>query len=221
MENNIKKFLQNKQFSYKIVTEEEFYSFFQDHEDDLEIGITPNKRDYIFAIDKNKVIGCAILFNQESSLKMPIANTTTLSNIYVNKEYRNKGISSNMIDLVIQKLKEDGKVLKRTKPDLDGKLYIYDKITQKTKEENLLVIPHNLDFIYYKIGRTNNYKHLNEEERIDKMYDLADKMLQHKTLVDWDIKDISEINLHFIDVLEEIIDKDKPHKPKNKNKFKS
>tara|TARA_Y100000034_G_scaffold24190_1_gene28135 strand:+ start:30407 stop:31072 length:666 start_codon:yes stop_codon:yes gene_type:complete len=221
MENNIKKFLQNKQFSYKVVAEEEFDSFFQDYEDDLEIGIISTNRDYIFSMDKNKVIGCAILFNQENSVRMPIANTTTLSNIYVNKEYRNKGISSNMIDLVIQKLKEDGKVLKRTEPDLDGKLYIFDQITKKTKEENLLVIPHNIDFIYYKIGRTNNYKHLNEEERIDKMYDLAEKMLQHKTLTDYDITDISGINLHFIDVLEEVIDKDKPQKPKNKNKFKS
>lgn len=221
MENNIKKFLQNKQFSYKVVAEEEFDSFFQDYEDDLEIGIISTNRDYIFAMDKNKVIGFAILFNQENSVRMPIANTTTLSNIYVNKEYRNKGISSNMIDLVIQKLKEDGKVLKRTEPDLDGKLYIFDQITKKTKEENLLVIPHNIDFIYYKIGRTNNYKHLNEEERIDKMYDLAEKMLQHKTLTDYDITDISGINLHFIDVLEEVIDKDKPQKPKNKNKFKS
>ncbi len=221
MENNIKKFLQNKQFSYKIVTEEELYSFFKDHKNDLEIGIALSNRDYIFALDKNKVIGCAILFNQENSLRMPIANTRTLSNIYVNKEYRNKGISSNMIDLVIQKLKEDGKILKRTEPDLDGKLYIFNQITKKTKEKNLLVIPHNIDFIYYKIGRTNNYKHLNEEERIDKMYDLAEKMLQHKTLTDWDITDISGINLHFIDVLEEVIDKDKPQKPKNKNKFKS
>jgi len=221
MENNIKKFLQNKQFNYKIVTENEFSSFFKDHEDHLEIGIIPTNRDYIFALDKNKVIGCAILFNQEKSLRMPIANTRTLSNIYVNKEHRNKGISSNIIDLVIKKLKEDNKLLKRTEPDLDGKLYIYDKITQKTKEGNLLVIPHNLDFIYYKIGRTKNYKYLNEEERIDKMYHLAEKMLQHKTLVEWGIKDISEINLHFIDVLEEVIDKDKPHKPKNKNKIKS
>lgn len=221
MENNIKKFLQNKQFNYKIVTENEFSSFFKDHEDHLEIGIIPTNRDYIFALDKNKVIGCAILFNQEKSLRMPIANTRTLSNIYVNKEHRNKGISSNIIDLVIKKLKEDGKVLKRTEPDLDGKLYIFDQITKKTKEKSLLVIPHNLDFIYYKIGRTNNYKYLNEEERIDKMYDLAEKMLQHKTLVEWDITDISEINLHFIDVLDEIIDKDKPYKPKNKNKIKS
>ena len=65
---------------------------------------------------------------------MPIANTRTLSNIYVNKEHRNKGISSNMIDLVIQKLKEDGKVLKRTYPDLDGELYIFDKITKIIKK---------------------------------------------------------------------------------------
>ena len=136
MENNIKKFLQNKQFNYKIVTENEFSSFFKDHEDHLEIGIIPTNRDYIFALDKNKVIGCAILFNQEKSLRMPIANTRTLSNIYVNKEHRNKGISSNIIDLVIKKLKEDNKLLKRTEPDLDGKLYIYDKITQKTKEGN-------------------------------------------------------------------------------------
>ena len=105
MENNIKKFLQNKQFNYKIVTENEFSSFFKDHEDHLEFGIIPTNRDYIFALDKNKVIGFAILFNQEKSLRMPIANTRTLSNIYVNKEHRNKGISSNIIDLVIKKLK--------------------------------------------------------------------------------------------------------------------
>ena len=77
MENNIKKFLQNKQFSYKVVAEEEFDSFFQDYEDDLEIGIISTNRDYIFAMDKNKVIGFAILFNQENSVRMPIANTTS------------------------------------------------------------------------------------------------------------------------------------------------
>ena len=141
MGNNIKKFLQNKQFNYKIVTENEFDSFFQIYENNLEIGIVPTDRDYIFAMDRNKVIGCAILFNQEKSFRMPIANTRTLTNIYVNKEYRNKGISSNMIDLVIKKLKEDNKLLRRTRPDLDGKLYIFDQITKKTKEKNLLVIP--------------------------------------------------------------------------------
>lgn len=216
MKNNIEKFLHNKQFNYKIVTEKDIYSFFQNHEDHLEIKIIPTNRDYIFALDKNKVIGFAILFNQEKSLRMPIKNARTLSNIYVNKEYRNQGISSSMIDIVINKLKKDNKILKRTEPDLDGKLYIFNKITQKTKEKNLLVIPYNLDFIYFEIERNNNYKNLNEESKIEKMYNLAEQILQHKTLINHNIKDISGINYHFIDVLNEVINKDKPYKLKKK-----
>lgn len=220
MENNIKKFLQSKKFDYKMVKENEFQDFFEKFEDELEIGIISSNRDYIFALDKNKVIGCAILFNQEKSLRMPINNTTTLSNIYVNKDYRNKGISSTMIDMLIKKIKQDNKILKRTEPDLDGKLYIFDKITYKTKENNLLVIPHNLDFIYFEIENNNLYKSFNEEDKIFKMYQLSEKMLKHKTLIEWGIQDISEINYSFIDVLKEVIEEDKPDKPKNKNKNK-
>ena len=204
MKKNIVDFLKSKKIEYKVVKENEFYDFFNQYEDNLEIGITNTNRDHVFAIYENKVIACATLFNQENSARIPLKNVITLSNIRVNKDFKNKGIASNMIDILLDDIKKQNKILNRTDPDLEGKLYIYNKIKEKSKDKGVLVIPHNLTFIYSKIANSKQHKELSYKDKISLMHNISKKMLEHKTFKEWNITDIEEVNHSFNDALEDV-----------------
>jgi hypothetical protein len=220
MDNKIKKFLKNKEISYHLVKESEFYDFFNKYENSLEIGLTDVNRDHVVAIKDHKVIAAATLFNQENSRMKPIKNTITLSNIYTNKNNRNTGIATNIINVLLEEVKKQNKLLKRTSPDFDGKLYIFDKIEKEAAKKNVLVIPHNLDFIYYRLDTRKEYEKYTDKEKIKKMHEISKEMLEHKRFREWGIEDVNEVNGSFIDVLDEILEKKHKTQFQKKSKLK-
>lgn len=204
MSKDITSFLKNKQIEYKIVREDEFYDFFSNYEDKLEIGLVDLNREHVFAIHNNSVIGVAVLFKQENSLRVPLNNVVTLSNIMVNKNFKNNGIATKMIDVLLDDIKLNNKVLNRTKADFEGQLYIFDKIKQKADKKNVLFIPHNLTFVYSKIEQSEKHQSLSDKDKIKLMHDISKKMLEHKTFKEWDIQDIDEVNSSFVEALEDV-----------------
>ena len=163
---DIEKFLDKKTTTYTFVKADELYDFLYEKENLLDNTIGEN-RDYIFALKENNIVGYAILFDTENKLYDALKNTYTLSNIAVAKDFRNKGIATGMIDLMLDEVKKSNRILIRTKPDLLGKLYTYNKITNNAKDKNVYFIPHNLSFIYKTIEKSGLFTNKKNEYKMN------------------------------------------------------
>jgi GNAT superfamily N-acetyltransferase len=171
-------------------------------------------RNYVFAMKNNKIIGYAILFDNEKKRYNSLSNVFTLSNIEVDNDFRRQGVASGMIDLLINVVKSEGRILKRTTPDVLGKLYIFDKISEVAKHNNVYFIPHNLVFIYEFIEKNGLFKNKNNDSKMKFFNTVCNNMLKHPKIKEWDIDTLDELNGGFHDVIADVISKLK--KPKNK-----
>lgn len=199
----IKSFLKEKsQIKYHIVDEEQYDTFHEKIKKYQERHLYPHDRKFIFAVKNNEVIGLAILLDAEKDIE-PLKNTLMLTNIEVKSNERNNGIASNLINIALNEVKKENKILYRTTPKEDGIKYIYDKITNKVEELNIDCIPHNLTFIYKHLeNNIFSKKDITEnKDKIKILYEVANNMIKENN-----IEKIEDINFHMTEEAEKSIE---------------
>jgi GNAT superfamily N-acetyltransferase len=168
--------------------------------------INDANRDYIVAIIDDKIIGYAILFDTEKKRWDALKNVYTLSNIEVSENYRNKGVATNIIHKLLDTIKKENKILMRTSPDLMGKLYTFNKISNIAKNKNVPYIPHNLGFIYISLENSGQFTNKTNSSKINLFNYVCSKMIQDPIIKEWDIHKLEDLNDGFHDVLNNIIE---------------
>jgi len=199
----IKSFLKEKsQIKYHIVDEEQYDTFHEKIKKYQERHLYPHDRKFIFAVKNNEVIGLAILLDAEKDIE-PLKNTLMLTNIEVKSNERNNGIASNLIDIALNEVKKENKILYRTPPKEDGIKYIFDKITNKVEESSIDCIPYNLTFIYrYLEENIFSKKDITEnKDKIKILYEVANNMVKENN-----IKKIEDINSYMTEEAEKSIE---------------
>jgi hypothetical protein len=117
---------------------------------------------------------------------------------------RNIGIASKMIDLLLEEVKKQNKILLRTAPDDLGKLYIFNQITDKIKKNDIDHIPHNLAIVFSILeNKCFCKKKLNNKEKINQMNLLSNESLKHAICKKYNIDTIDKLNLNFMKEIEE------------------
>jgi hypothetical protein len=118
-------------------------------------------RDYIIATIDEEIVGYACLFKQDVSVKLPLINTVTLSNIVVDDNYTNKGIATQMLNEIAISLSMNDKVLRRTDPTTMGKKYTSDKFSKILKNNNINYLTEDTSYIFKILDEhvflNNNY----------------------------------------------------------------
>lgn len=183
--------------------------------------IQSESRRYIVATNKNKeIVGYACLVDNEKNNARSINGCLTLSNIEVLEQYRNKGIATNILNIVIDEVKKEGKILRRTAPDLMGKLYIYERIGEICNKKGVDYVPHNLTFIYESLSKNEKFIKLSNEEKIESVNFFANKILEHEKVIEWDIRTIDDINSSFYDIFDDVYKKNHNFSLEKKTKIK-
>jgi GNAT superfamily N-acetyltransferase len=167
----INDFVKSKQYKYHTINSEDFYDFISEHDILIKHSFQPDYRDYVFATKDDQVVGYICLMNEYEYPYHSIQDTMLLSNIYVDSDHRNQGISSSMIMVALNHVSNKQKMLKRTAPSSDGKQYTYNKITDLSDSLNIKLIPHNLSFVLDKLNTFKNYRDKNLDDKI-KIFDL-------------------------------------------------
>ena len=123
--------------------------------------------------------------------------------VEVKSNKRNNGIASNLIDIALNEVKKENKILYRTTPKEDGVKYIFDKITNKVEELNIDCIPYNLTFIYKHL-ENNIFSKKDITENKDKMkilYEVANNMIKENN-----IEKIEDIKFYMTEEAEKSIE---------------
>lgn len=205
----------------KLVKNEDIHFILRKHECFKEtLGYVTHNRDYVMSIDKNKILGFAILFDKENSPMDSLTNVVSLSNIEVDEDYTNRGIATKMLNFIAEHIKENNKILKRTSPTEDGKNYIYNKFTQILKDKNVPYIPDNLDFIYSKL-ESNYFKNktLSNEKKIKLLLKVSEDALKGQYCKKHNINSLEKLNSNFLEDGYEAVEKF-IQKEKRKNKIR-
>lgn len=153
--------------------------------------------DNIYIVAKNWLAPVGIICLFDTNLADPLrANSRTLSISYVSvtPEYRNIGISKNLIRQSFVYAKEHNKYLSRTRPSDIGRLYSYDSFTQLAAKE-FPAIPfvkrEYISFAYQvnkaatesKMSYGSECKALNYIlSKIDQSVDTADGRIEHSNI---------------------------------------
>ena len=183
----IKAFINNKRFQYHVVKEEDYFDFIIEHDIELEKqSLSDRYRDHVFVTDGDKAIAYTCLMKDYD---FPTDKTS---------------------DAII---KNENKILLRTKPSTDGEKYSYNRITQISTDLNLPTIPHNLTFIYRALDNNGFFKNKNINSKIDLFEKTCNELLQHPDSVKEGIKDIDYLDDFMEHALNKIL---KNKKQKNK-----
>lgn len=213
---SIEKFIIGKTITTDFVEGERLDEYLEDK--DLmfsESRLVSQNRDFILAKDNNKIIGFAILFRSEKGMTS-LENVTSLSNIEIHEDYKRKGIATRLFQDVMEHVKLENKILKRTQPTDDGQNYIYKKFSNLLQENKIPYIPYNLSFLYERLSENDFLKNKSNQQKISTLHQFEKKILEHQTLKKLDIK---SLNMNFLKEADEIIQSQKPHN-RLKNKLK-
>lgn len=177
----IKDFINNKRFEYHVVKEEDYFDFIIEHDIELENqNISEKHRDHVFVTKGDKVIAYTCLMKDYDFPRDKTSDAMTMATIYVNSNYRNQGISKKLIEESLNHIKNENKILLRTKPSTDGEKYSYNRITQIANDLNLPTIPHNLTFIYRSLDNNGFFKNKNINFKMDFFENTCHELLQHR-----------------------------------------
>jgi len=210
----IKAFINNKRFQYQVVKEEDYFDFIIEHDIELEKqSLSDRYRDHVFVTDGDKAIAYTCLMKDYDFPTDKTSDAITMATIYVNSNYRNQGISKKLIEESLNHIKNENKILLRTKPSTDGEKYSYNRITQISTDLNLPTIPHNLTFIYRALDNNGFFKNKNINSKIDLFEKTCNELLQHPDSVKEGIKDIDYLDDFMEHALNKIL---KNKKQKNK-----
>lgn len=209
-----------KNTTYHFIKSKDLYKSLYDKINLTNARINDSNRDYVVAILEDKIIGYAVLFDTEKKRWDSLKNVCTFSNIEVSENYRKKGVASNIINLLMDSVKKDNKILMRTTPDLMGKLYTFDKISNIAKIKQVPYIPHNLGFIYISLENSGRFKNKTNSLKMKLFNNVCSKMIEDPIIKEWDINKLDDLNDGFYDVLNNIIDEIKPFTNKNSLKTK-
>ncbi len=213
---SIEKFIIGKTITTDFVSGEDLDEYLEDKNLMFsENRLVNHNRDFILAKDNDKIIGFAILFRSENGMT-PLENVISLSNIEIHEDYKRKGIATRLFQDVMEHIKLENKILKRSQPTDDGQNYIEQKFSNLLNENNISYIPHNLAFLYERLSENNLFENKNNQEKISTLHEFEKKILKHPKLKELEVK---TLNMNFLNEADEII---QSHKLKNtsKNKFK-
>jgi ribosomal protein S18 acetylase RimI-like enzyme len=177
-----------------------------------------NNKTHFLATSDDQVVGYAILVNKSKTKMNNLKDVLMLSNIEVGTDFRNIGIATNLIDMIIKESKEKNKILLRTRPDELGELYVYDQITNKLNSNTVDNIPYNLDFIYYILEREGILTNKSNAEKIQELNSLSLKILNHEVCKQYDIDELEKLNMNFLKEATEVFKTE--YKVKSKVKLK-
>lgn len=163
--NNLTSFLKHKSselkrdFELALFSGKEAFNYLDKYGNDFshKYSLAP-ERDHIFAIKDNQIVGIALLQDQEKSKKLQIKDTVTLSNLIVHPEYLQQGISKLLINHLVNYLKENNLILRRTDPTKEGKEYLFDNLTAKLKELDIPFVTEESSWIYKEFQTQNPNK---------------------------------------------------------------
>lgn len=206
----------------KLVSNKEINKVVNDNECFNEsLGMINHQRDYLLAFKDNKIVGFAILYDKSQDAREALLNVTSLSMIEVDEDYENQGIGTALLKEVINYIKENDRILKRTDPTPLGEKYIKDKFSKMLDDENVNYIPHNLTAIYQRLeSKDEKFKNLSSENKISLMHELAEKALSHDLCRRFEVNDVKEFNsIDFYDATCETVD-NFIEKNKKRNKIK-
>lgn len=210
----IKEFINNKRFQYHIVREEDYFDFIIEHDIELEKqSLSDRYRDHVFVTDGDKAIAYTCLMKDYDFPRDKTSDAITMSTIYVNSNYRNQGISKKLIEESLNHIKNENKILLRTKPSSDGEKYSYNRITQIATDLNLPTISHNLVFVYRGLDKNGFFKNKNIDSKMDLFQQTCNELLQHPDSVKEGFKDIDYLDDFMDHTLNKIL---KNKKQKNK-----
>lgn len=210
----IKNFINQKRLKYNLVKEEDYFDFIMEHYIKLDKqSVSDRFRDHVFVTDGDQAIAYTCLMKDYDFPRDKISDVITMSTIYVNSDYRNQGISKKLIEDSLNHIKNENKILLRTKPSTDGENYSYDRITKVAQKINLPTISHNLAFIYKALDKNGFLKNKSINSKMDLFQQTCHDLLQHTDSIKKEIKNVSDIN----DSLENTLNKILKNKiPKNK-----
>lgn len=222
MEKDIKSFLVDKKYSFEFVKHEDIDNYLSDKQTfkAFDSIVMVGDRDVIVAKENNNIVGFASLCRNWEKRFDAIDDVLTLTNIEVKKENRNNGISKILLAKVADHVKENNLILRRTEPTEDGALYIKDSFSRLLKEKDVLTIPNNLYFIYYKLNNDIFSSNDSINDKVKLMNDVAKETIKTDLCKKYDIDNIEKLNSNFIEPAYEIIDKMKNDLRKQKNKLK-
>jgi GNAT superfamily N-acetyltransferase len=213
---SIEKFIIGKTITTDLVEGERLDDYLEDK--DLmfsESRLVSNNRDFILAKDNHKIIGFAILFRSKNGM-IPLENVISLSNIEIHEDYKRKGIATRLFQDVMEHVKLENKILKRSQPTDDGQNYIEKKFSNLLQENKIPYIPYNLAFLYERLSENDFLKNKNNQEKISTLHQFEKKVLEHPKLKNLEIK---VLNMNFLKEADEIIQSQKPQN-RLKNKLK-
>lgn len=219
MENKYK--INRKLYDYKYVSEENINKELRQLNvpDDLVSSVFQGQRDFVLAIRKNELAGIAMLCDRNKSPYNPIKDVTSLSYIKVSENHKHKGVGINLLEETIKTIQSKNHILRRTEPTDDGKMFIFDKFTNMLNNANVNYIPDNLFFIYDRLDKKifNNADYSNIE-KIKKMNEVANALLEHDVCKKYDINKIEKLNGNFLVEADEVIDSIKKEQVNPKKK---
>ena len=193
---NIKNFINKKSLKIETVSGESLNDFLEKHNLLFKKSLLINtNRDFIFAIDEKDIVGFAILFRSDCSFT-PLENVISLSNIEVNKNYKNKGIGSYLFEKVIEIIEKEKKILKRTLPTPEGETFIEEKFSRMLKEKKINYIPYNLSFLYERLSTNGFFTDKTNNQKISTMHLFEQEILKTPNLQE---KEIKFLNQNFLD----------------------
>jgi GNAT superfamily N-acetyltransferase len=214
----LKTFLNSKQFNYHIVKEDDYFDFIIEHDIKLEKqSLSDRYRDHVFVTDNSNddVIAYTSLMKDYEFPSSKTDDAMTMATIYVNSDYRNKGVSKQLIELSLEHIKNENKIFIRTSPSDDGKKHSLDRITKVANDLKLNFIQHNLSFVYRTLDSKGLLKNKSIKEKIEVFNKTCDKILNHFELKKENITNKEHITeIEHQEVLNQIIKKN----PSNKNK---
>lgn len=193
----IENFIKSKNFEIHVVKEEDYFDFIIEYDKDLENQVLSDRyRDHVFVLDREKesIIAYTCLMKDYDFPHDSLDSAMTLSTIYVNSNYRNQGISKQLIESTLEHVKQEEKILKRTKPSTDGKNYSFNRITEVSKKIDLPTIPYNLSFIYEMLSKNNFLKNKSINQKLELFEETSNKLLDKIKEKNKNVKTLSDIS---------------------------
>jgi GNAT superfamily N-acetyltransferase len=189
----IKKFINSKQFNFHIVKEEDYFDFIIEHDVLLEGQLlSPQFRDHVFITENDKIVGYTALMKDYEFPHSSTDDVMSMATIFIHSDYRNRGLSKPLIENSLNHIKDNDKILLRTKPSNDGVSYSFDRITKISNDLNLKFIPHNLDFVFQQLNNSNLFKNKDIDTKLKTFNNVCNELLLKHKLNDINNLDFSD-----------------------------
>lgn len=206
------------EIKYKIIKSNEIDICLREKEQYKKTTSKNDFKTYICAFDKEKIIGYACLeHNYDNENSKHIKESMTLSVIEVHDDYRKNGIATKIIELLINEIKKENKILIRTSPSAQGRAFVFNKISEMCNDEGVCYISHNLKFIYEYFIQNEEYQNIPNIDKKNIVESMAEKMLEHESLKEWFLDSIEDVNDSFYDAFKDLVQMD--NKSKNKKRL--